>query len=162
MARRKKSSKKSKTSSRRRRIGATALNVNNPLVKILPVAVGYFMGNQVNTLLDKVIPATLDQKLVGVGQSAVGALIAYRGKKTMLNTVAGGVLLGSGVKRAMGAFGIGGFQSVPVINGYDKVPVIGAPGVSRVGGYTTAPVALNGYYGARVPINGMDSTLMDR
>ena len=69
----------------------------------------------------------------------------------MIKTVAGGLLAGSGLKRAMIVFKpgttdtLGGYGQVPVIGGYQQVPVIGAytPNQS-LNGYQTAPVAING------------------
>lgn len=161
MAKYSKRKKASKKTSRRRRIGAAALNLNSPLVKYGSIAVGYLMANAINTPLDKVIPTSIDGKLVAAGQVGLGAMLAFKkSNKSMLTTVGGGILVGAGIKRAMGAFGlgsIGGYQSVPVIGNtqrmgaYQNVPVIG--------NYKTAQVAMNGYKTAPVAVTGGSSLM---
>lgn len=137
MAKRKKH--KSRTR-RRRRIGA-AITASNPLVKYGPIALGFFMADKINPQIDKVA-GNIDTKLLAAAQGGLGAFLVFgKGKPSMLKSIAGGVLLGSGVKRAMAAFGIGnigGYGAVPVIGGYGSVPVIGARRAPRrVGAYRT-------------------------
>jgi len=136
--------RRSKTS-RRRRVGAMALNASNPMVQVGSLAAGYFLAGTVNPLIDKVVPATTNQKLVGGAQAGLGALLLMKkGKKSLPLTVAGGVLAGAGLKRLLVAMGVvSGFQAVPAlgsyrinpvpINGFQKMPVI-----SGMGGYTTS------------------------
>lgn len=142
-----KKSKKAKVTRRRRRIGAVALNANNPMVMYGSLALGFLMGNKINEQLAKVVPAGIDGKLVGAGQAGLGALLLMSKKKTTFGVIAGGLLAGSGAKKLMGEFGIGsigGYQMVPSIGGYQAVPSIGGS-VSRVGGYTPGSNGLNGY-----------------
>jgi hypothetical protein len=148
-SKRKKASKK--TSRRRRRIGATALNMKSPLVKYGSIAAGFLMANAINTPLDNVIPTNIDSKLVAAGQIGIGAALAFKKQQSMITTVGGGILIGAGIKRAMSAFGIGGFQSVPVVGSsrvgnFQSVPVLG--------NYKTAPVAMAGYKTAPVAMAG--------
>lgn len=137
---------------RRRRVGAVALT--GPFMTYGPIVLGYLMAGTVNPLVDKVT-GTMDQKLVGAAQSGIGGALVFMKlgrRKTMVQTVVGGVLLGSGLKRLATSFGvvngIGGYGAVPVIgrrmNGYGKVPVIG-------NGYTPN-ASLNGAFsGYQVP-----------
>jgi hypothetical protein len=144
MAKYSKRKKATRKPSRRRRIGAAALNLNSPLVKFGSIAVGYLMAGTINTMLDKVIPTTIDQKLVAGGEVGLGALLAFKKQKSTITTVGGGILIGAGIKRAVSAFGvagIGGYQSVPVvgrIGRYQDVPVIN-------GGFKTQATAMAGY-----------------
>jgi hypothetical protein len=136
------------TGYRRRRIGATALNfsANSPLVKWGSVALGYFMPTLIP--LSKVIGDKVDPKIVSAGTAGIGLMLTMkRGKKSLPLTILGGYLLGSGVKNAMTAFGIGGigpYGRVPVIGApfspYGRVPVISG----RMAGYTPNN-SLNGY-----------------
>lgn len=129
-----------------------SLSASSPLVKFGSVAVGYFMADKVNTALDKVM-GTLDEKIkagveVGAGTLLVmGKLGKPKGTLGTVVTVAGGILAGAGLKRALKSFG--------VITGYGMVPVIGAytPNVS-LNGYQKVPV-IGGYQTASVPINGV-------
>lgn len=132
MARRR---RKSHRTSRRRRIGAMKFDANNPLVKYGSIAAGFFFADKINPLIDKVT-GTLDPKIVGAAQAGLGSyyIFMHKGKKSLPITLVAGVVAGSGIKRAMTAFGIGrllaGYGSVPVIGrtmaGYKNVPVIGA------------------------------------
>lgn len=143
-----KSKTKKKKTVRRRRIGSMGkLNPASPIVTYGSIAAGFVMGTKIDTMLAKVIPAGVDPKIVGVGEIGIGALLVYsKGKKTMLKTVAGGVLLGAGIKKTMTAFGIGnigGYQMVPAVSGYSKVPAVSGytPG-QGMNGYTTAKTAV--------------------
>lgn len=143
--------------SRRRRVGAVALNANSPLVKYGSIAAGFIMANMINAPLDKVIPTNIDSKLVAAGQLGLGAALAFKKKQTALTTIAGGVLMGAGLKRAMGAFGIGSIGS------YQNVPVVGRVGSYQnmpvIAGYQTAPVAMAGYQTAPVAMAGSSSVM---
>lgn len=123
----------------RRRIGAARLNAGSPLVKVAAVAAGYFLGDKINPLIDKVTAGKVSDKIVGVGQTGLGGLLLMKGRASLIKTAAGGVLAGSGLKRALRAFGVlqpalpppvstttvTGYGKVPVISGYGQVPVIG-------------------------------------
>jgi hypothetical protein len=152
MAKKKAKSKKASTTTRRRKVGAMALNAKSPLLTYGAMAGGFLMADTINAQVDKVT-GTMDDKIKGGITGGIGAALVYMklgAKKSPLEVVAGGVLVGAGVKRLLKAFGIlNGFQSVPVlgrrqVNGYGKVPVLG--------GYQTNPVALNGVFnGYQVP-----------
>ncbi len=153
MAKAKKGQKKA-TTTRRRKVGAMALNAKSPLLTYGSIGAGFVMGDTINAQVDKVT-GTMDDKIKGGITGGIGAALVYMklgAKKSPLEVVAGGVLLGAGVKRLLKAFGIlNGYQSMPVLgrrvsqlNGYGKVPVIG--------GYQTNPTALNGVFnGYQVP-----------
>lgn len=140
------------TTHRRRRIGAASMTTSNPILLIGTVAAGYFLAGTVNPLLDKIVPATMDQKIVGAAETGIGALLLLKkGRKTMLTTVAGGVFAGAGLKRLMDAMktttttAVTGWKQVPVIGGgYKMVPVIGSPGYTvpnnaEMNGYNVPP-----------------------
>lgn len=162
-----KRTKKTKTSRRRRRVGALALNPSSQLVQLGSVAVGFLMATPINGAIDKVVPTNFDPKLVAAGQIGIGAALVLKKQKSMATTVIGGVMAGAGLKRAMGAFGIGrvgGYQNVPAIgtsamNGYQNVPAIGA---RTMNGYRTNSANLAGYNTSRVPVSayGSGSDLM--
>jgi hypothetical protein len=122
------------------------MTASNPVVMIGSLAAGYLLiGNQVNGLLDKVVPATMDQKLVAAGEAGIGALLLLKKKKTMITSIAGGILAGAGLKRLMASMttatptAVTGYKSVPVIGGgYKSVPVIGMNGYN-------VPAGMNGY-----------------
>jgi DNA-directed RNA polymerase subunit RPC12/RpoP len=125
--------KKSKGGRKRRRVGA--LSPSSPMVKLGSVAVGFLAANQINALVNKVVPASVDAKIVGAGQTGLGALlILSKGRPNIIKTLAGGVLAGSGVKRLAQSMGlmpapapaVTGYRSVPVIGSYGQVPVIGS------------------------------------
>lgn len=147
---------------RRRRIGSTAgaLSPTGPLVTYGSMLLGFVAGPKIlDPLLAKVVPATMDQKIVGIAEAGIGAALVYsKGKKSVIKTALGGVLIGAGVKKTMGAFGIGGFQMVPAVSGLSKVRSINGPGPS---GYNPG-AGLNGYKTAAVAVNGslMDSSMM--
>lgn len=131
---------------RRRRIGsAMALSPTSNLVKLGSAALGYLMADKINAPIDKAVGDKIDGKLVAAGQVGIGYMLALRksGKKSLVTTILGGVMLGAGVKRAMQSFGIGG------IGPYGRVPVIGAP----YGPYGRTPVIAGGYSPSR-SLNG--------
>lgn len=161
MAKRKKSTKNRRP--RRRRIGAAAaLNPQSSIVRIGSLAIGYFMGETINTAIDKVA-GTIDEKLKGAAEGGLGAALMLmklgKTKPGLLQTVGGGVLAGAGARRLLKAFGvingIGGYQAVPVIgrkmlpstrvNGYGAVPVVAGYNVPQqmngvFNGYNVPPV----------------------
>lgn len=175
--------KKRKGSKRRRRVGALSLNKKGTGMKLLALGAGYLLADMVNTQIDKVLPGnrdattnikTIDPSMItlaSVGQIGLGGLLLMSKKESMLKTLAGGVLAGSGLKRALKTMGvIKGYQSVPVIgkprprmSGYQSVPVIGntvvPPQLSgktpaqlqgyRVNGYTSAGSGVMGGYDAQ-------------
>lgn len=132
---------KKKSGRRRSRVGAMALKAENPIVKYGSIAAGFFLANQVNGGIDKLVGTGIDSKIVAGGQVGVGALLVFKkGKKSLIGTVAGGIMLGSGAKRAMTAFGIGshginGYQAVPAVNGYQAVPAVNGYASSKRIGY---------------------------
>lgn len=144
MAKRKVKAKK--TSRRRRRIGAMALNPNSTMVQLGSIALGFLGGTQIDNVLSKVVPANIDGKIIAAGEIGLGSFLVYgKGQKTLLKTVAGGLMIGAGVKKALTAFGvISGFQSVPAVGGYRSVQAVGAP-PKRLGGYNPGRGGLGGY-----------------
>ena len=135
MARRKKHAKKHH---RRHRIGAAGKGMfkpGGPLVQYGSIAAGYFVGPKINDAIDKATGDKIDGKIVAAAEAIVGGMLAFSKKKTMIKTVAGGMLLGAGVRRGLSEFGvISGFQSVPVLAGYQSVPVLGGYSVPTPGG----------------------------
>lgn len=156
--------KKTKNRKKSRRVGGIGLKPDSMVTKVLAVAAGYFLlADPINDQLDKLIPkkeaapaapATtagfMDNiDIVGVGEVGIGAAALFMGKPSLLKTLAGGILVGAGVKRLMGGpAGVTGYQSVPVIGyakkrmaGYQSVPVIGkVPGQLQ-----GVPAQLQGY-----------------
>ena len=134
--------RKKKSSGRRHKVGATKLNANSNLVKLAAVAGGYFFSDKINAPIVKMAGDKVDGKIIGAAEAGIGAyLVLGKGRKTMVKTIAGGVLAGAGIKKLMGEFGIGSINNpygrVPVIgnnNPYGRVPVIA--GTRRVGSYT--------------------------
>lgn len=171
MAKRKKGSKK-----RRRVSGIGAmLNPNSPIVKIAAIAGGYFLGTTINPFLDTLIPDSLttataatattaakaatltpDQadQILMAGEGGLGLLLMFKGKKSVVKNLAGGVLIGAGLQRALVSFGvvkgIGGYQNVPVIGrrrmaGYQQTPVLGKLPAQLQGTFGKTPAQLQGY-----------------
>ena len=136
---------------RRHRVGALALNPSSPLVMLGSVALGYFGGTAINSALNMIIPASMKTqpytgKAVAAGQVGVGALLVMgKGRKSMIKTVAGGLLAGAGLKRAMIVFATG---TTDTLGGYGDLPVIGAYApLSQIGRRQ-----LNGY--GQIPVVG--------
>jgi hypothetical protein len=152
--------KRKKRSGKRRRVGALSLTKKGSGMTLLSLAAGYFLADTINPQVDKIVPKTKNEAGVEVpnstlamaGQIGLGGLLLM-GKpfgKGMIQTAAGGVLAGAGLKRALKAAGvIKGYQAVPVLGrrrsaaGYQSVPVIGKtvtpPQLSGV------PAQLQGY-----------------
>jgi len=137
---------------RRHHIGAMALSASSPIVTYGSIALGYLLGNTVNGLINNLVPAAIATdptkavstgKIMAAGQAGLGAALVFmKGKKTTVKTIVGGVLLGSGLKRAMtvfksGATTMGGYGDVPVLGAY-KAP--GQLGYRKVAGYGDVPV----------------------
>lgn len=157
-------------SRRRRRMGAAGLNLASPVVKLAAVAGAYFLAaDPVNNFADGIltklpmltVPAVANDtsgtgpkllsttgKYVAVGAEGIGAyMLLMKGRSTMVKTLAGAILAGAALKRALKQFGVvSGYQSVPVIGGYQSVPVIG--------NYASRPAALNGYGVNGYRVNG--------
>ena len=157
--------KRKRTHSRRRhRVGALNMKAGSPLIKFGSIAAGFLLGNQLNqSLIDKMVGTPTDPvktgKTIAIAQVGIGSALLFLklGKKPkgLIEEVLGGILLGSGLKRASvvfksGATTMSGYGDVPVIGAY-KAPgqigmskkVAGYGDVPVIGSYTT-PGALNG------------------
>lgn len=163
--------RKKRGSTRRRRVGGMALSPSSPITQIGSLALGYFLAaDPINGMIDKlltknattpgVVPAGTNKIVAAVETLGGGYLLMAKSKRSLIKTVAGGVVAGAGLKRALKAFNvISGFQSVPVVGrlgmvnvrqnqrgltGFRDVPVVaGGPSMS---GYTpTGSAALTGY-----------------
>jgi len=156
---------------RRRRprgVGALKLGSKDIGLKLAAIAGGWFLGGVVNTAVDKVLPKTTDpvpvptknaQIAATAGEIGIGGLLLLRrssGTSGMVQKVAGGILVGAGLKRALKVMGvISGYQNVPVIGrhrmaGYQNVPVIGGT-PPQLAGKTPAQLQgfrVNGYNAA--------------
>lgn len=161
MARRRKKHTKRRRS---RRVGALSLGGKDTGMKLLAVGAGFLLGGTINGLIDKALPkepvpagssgtATVPTKnaqmVATVGGLGIGGLLLLRRQSGTALKLAGGVLAGASLKRALGTMGIlSGFQSVPVIGrhrmaGYQSTPVIGGTVPSQLSGRT--PPQLSGY-----------------
>lgn len=129
MARRK--AKTAKRHSRRRRVSGMALSAKSPLVNYGSIAAGYFLSDKINEALSKA-SASLDPKIMAAIQAVGGYLVRSKVKGTA-GQIAGGVLMGSGVKAGLKALGI--ISGIPVVNGYKDLRMIqGVPPMRRVAG----------------------------
>lgn len=172
--------KKRKHHYRRHRIGAASLNPSSPVVQLGSTAVGYFVtADPINGAIDKMNtkpatatePATtrLNPKIVGIAEAGLGALLIFGKKKTVIKTVAGGLLAGAGLKRLLHEFGvISGYQAVPVIGGvrrkmagYQSVPVIGGMPPQLAGAAQLQGYRVNGYTPAGSGVLGAVNPGMD-
>jgi hypothetical protein len=132
-----------------------SLNPKSTLVRAASIAAGYFLGDQINSMIDSVTPAGIfpvpvatnpptapatgfaalgfnQDTIIGAAEAGLGAmLLLSKGKASIIKTGAGGILAGAGLHRLLKKTGIvTGYQSVPVIGsrrmaGYQSVPVIG-------------------------------------
>ncbi|HXV99548.1 MAG TPA: hypothetical protein VEC93_14085, partial [Anaerolineae bacterium] len=116
-------------------------------LKLAALAGGFFLGDTINGRIDSLLtkttaatattPATTSSTptmLATVGEIGLGGLLLMRKKQAgamgVVLPVAGGLLAGAGIRRALKTMGIiTGYQSVPVIGrhrmaGYQSVPVI--------------------------------------
>lgn len=134
--------KKRKHHHRRRRVhGFGGGGKKSMGLKLLAVAGGYLMADGINAQIDKIVPKKTDtvtntqvpnNTVAIAGSIGLGGLLLMRkgtGTTGMVTTIAGGLLAGAGLKRALKSSGI--------ISGYQNVPVIGAP---RMAGYQSTPV----------------------
>jgi len=145
------------------------LNPKSPIVMVAAIAGGYFFGDKINNFADTLIPDSLTNataatattpakpatlsadtadKILMAGELGIGALLLLKGKPHLVKTLAGGVLAGAGLQRALISFNIvkvSGYQAVPVIGnrvrGYQSVPVIGSTPAQLQG----LPAQLQGY-----------------
>lgn len=150
---------KKKHHKRRRSVGA--LNPRSPIVMLGSLAAGYLLADTINTPIDKLVTtAKIPAVAVTAGEVGVGALLLMSKKKSgtmgLVKTVAGGILAGAGIKRALKQFNIiSGYQSVPVIGrrmaGYQAVPVVGGVRPAQLAG---APAQLQGGFRVNGPNNG--------
>lgn len=119
---------------RRRRVGAMALNANSMIVKLGSVALGYVMGEKILAPVKSMIGDKVDGKIVAGAEGLAGYYLAFKkgGKKGMIQTVAGGILLGDAVKTLMKSFGMGGFGPygrIPALGNrspYGRIPALGS------------------------------------
>jgi hypothetical protein len=161
---------------RSRRVGGLGIGKGDTGLKLLAVAGGFFLGNTINTQIDKFLPKeappagsttpstvpTRTAKMAATaGEIGLGGLLLLRKRSNTIMKVAGGVLAGAGLKRALNVMGvmngIGGYQNVPVIGahrmaGYQSVPVIGANTPAQLAGRT--PPQLSGYRPAGSGVGG--------
>jgi hypothetical protein len=170
MAKRKRRHRKSS-----RRVGAVSFAPGSPLVKVAAIAAGYFLGDTINTQVDKVLPASMTAitatgitgYIPAAAELGIGGLLLLSKKKSIIKTAVGGVLAGAGLRRALKKAGVvSGFNMVPVINGFNQVPVIGGVppqlgGVPpQLGSYITAANRqlnqMNGFRTSRV-LGGVDT-----
>ncbi len=171
--------RKTKTTRRRRhRVGAMSLAAGSPLVKGISIAAGYLLGDTVNQqLIDKLFGTPTDPvktgKTIAIGQIGVGSALLFMklgSKKSIVQDLAGGVLLGAGLKRAMvvfkaGATTMSGYGDVPVIGAYKtpgqlgRKPIAGYGDVPVIGAYNPAS-ALNGTSKVMGGMNSNGSTLI--
>jgi hypothetical protein len=144
-------------------------------MKLLAVGAGYLLADTINGFIDPMLPQTKDavpvvtkdgQTIGMAAQLGIGGLLLLKkqsgGSAGTAMKVAGGILVGAGLKRAMGVLGlkkaVTGYQQVPVIGrhrmaGYQQVPVIGStPIPAQLSGRT--PAQLNGYRPAGSGVGG--------
>jgi hypothetical protein len=142
-----------------------SLNPKNPLVLVASVAAGYFASDEIYKMIDKAIPTkdtsatdktqinAISDTALGGGMAAAGGALALLGKKSMIKTVAGGIIAGAGLKLVLKDQGvIKGFPSVPSVgrrrmNGFPSVPSVGYTPAALRGGYSpnrTSVSAING------------------
>jgi hypothetical protein len=154
--------KKKKQKRHRRRVGAFSSKSKDIGIKVLAVGAGILLGKTLNGFADKVLPKTTDpvpvptknaEMLATAGELGIGALLLLRRQSGPIGLgmkVAGGLLAGAGIRRALKIMGvIGGYQSIPVIGrhprmaGYQSVPVIGGSVPGQLSG--GIPAQLRGY-----------------
>lgn len=171
--------KRERTHHRRARVGAMSLNPKNPLILIASVGLGFMGADKIYSAIDEAIPTkttpatattpavvsnAISDTVLGGGFAAAGGLLALKGRRTLPKTIAGGVMIGAGLKWALKDQGVltggmYGYQSVPVIGrrlgGYQSVPVVGK--IGRLGG---VPNILNGHTTSRMPaLSGVPNIL---
>lgn len=157
-----------KKKTKHHRVSSLSLTKHRTPIMIGSALLGYFvLGDTINTQIDKMLPApsatpstgmSLSSILPVAAEAGIGTVLVSMKKTGTIGAVAGGVLLGAGIRRALKQAGvIKGYQSVPVIGarnrrmaGYQSVPVIG--GVPSV--LQGMPAQLSSAGGYRV--NGAD------
>lgn len=170
MARRRKKQAKRRRS---RRVGALSLGGKDTGMKLLAVGAGFLLGDTINGFIDKALPKEATpagstavstvptknaQTLAMVGGLGIGGLLLLRRQSGTPLKVAGGVLAGASLKRALKVMGvISGYQSVPVIGrhrmaGYQSTPVIGLTTPAQLG--NRVPPQLGGYRPAGSGVSG--------
>ncbi len=169
-----------RTTGRRRskRIGAMSLNPKNPLVLVASVAAGYLASDQIFKVIDKAIPTkdtsatdktqvnVVSDTVLGGGMAAAGGALALLGKKSMAKTVAGGVMVGAGLKlvavdRGWVKASVTGFPSVPSVgrtrrrmNGFPSVPSVGFTPAALRGGYSPNRASVSAINGVPDSLRG--------
>ena len=177
-----KKGKKKTVRRRRRSVGAMSLNVKSPLMTFGPMVAGFFLGDTINNAIDNALPDTkVSQTVKGIAEGGIGGALVFMKlgpRKTPVELIAGGVMLGAGVRRMLKVAGviqgIGSYGAVPVIaarrshhrmNGYGAVPVIGngytpnrnlAGSLNGVGGYNVPPVPSGVMAGVNVGSGGSE------
>lgn len=160
--------KKKKTTSRRRMSGL-ALNASSEIVQYGSIAAGFLLGDTINTAIDKIAdPTKIDGKIVAGVQAGAGAAYMWlkKGKKNLPLTIASGLLIGSGAKRGLKAFGMGAmplnaYQNMPHVAGPRRLPMNGFQNVPHVGAHTPSSSGM-GYNAQRIPINGKATIFRNR
>jgi len=165
--------RKSGRRTRRRVSGGFGMKGKDGMLKVAALAGGFFLGKSINAQVDKLLmkmnnstatstttTSTATGTIATVAEVGIGGLLLLRkGGKGMTGkamTVAGGVLAGAGIRRALASMGfMSGYQNVPVIGrhrmaGYQNVPVIGKSVIPAqlAGGSTPAQLQgfrVNGY-----------------
>lgn len=142
-------SHKKKSKGRRRRVrgGFNLGGKSGTGLTLLSIAAGYLMGDTINEQVDKVLPKKTDtsvtpnvtgpdQTIGSVAEIGIGGLLVMKkfgsGTTSTVLKLAGGVLAGAGLKRAL--------KQAGVISGYQSVPVLGNIGRKRMTGYQSVPV----------------------
>lgn len=133
MARRK-SAKAKRTTTRRRRVSGVSMNANSPVVQMGAIAAGYFLENTVKAQIDK-MTGTMDPKIVAGGLAILGFVLRSKVKGTAA-AVAGGLMMGAGIKRGIAAFTAPqlapAVAGLPVVSGYrDMRAINGLPSAVR-------------------------------
>lgn len=142
MAKRRKTKK-----TRRRRVGALSFAPTSPLVKFGSILVGYLMAKTINDPINNLTKSiNLDGKVIAAAEGVSGYLLAFGpGKKSLLKSLGGGILIGAGAKRIMDS------MKTATVTGYGRVPVIGTQRGRGLAGYHSVPVlgsrptSVNGY-----------------
>src|SRR5262245_13914913 len=106
--------KKKRHHRKRRSVGALSLSKKGAGIKLLALAGGYLLADKLNEQIDKYLPKTKNEAgadvpntTIGmVGQIGLGGLLLMSKKESMIKTVAGGILAGSGLKRALKTAGV--------------------------------------------------------
>lgn len=120
--------KKKKKSSGKRSMGASRGGKKNDA---LMTGVGIAVGMLGTILLDSKLLATVNGKIKGVGEIAVGGFLAYKAKPALLKGIGYG-MAGWGATRtitSLTGMTISGIGCTDMVSGYSQVPAIGGNGV---------------------------------